>query len=92
MLVASRYSTVLPVQHLEQQLLKNSVVDPDSLIQYFKWIQVSMTKNLKKYSRKKLIFFRSKIAIYLYLGIHKGRLSYSRSFQPSKENIQHLKN
>ncbi len=32
-----------------------------------------------------------KIAIYLSLGLRKGRPSYRRSLQPSKENIQHLK-
>jgi hypothetical protein len=31
------------------------------------------------------------IAIYLSLGFHKGRPSYRRSLQPSKENIQYLK-
>jgi hypothetical protein len=41
----------------------------------------------KKYSRKFfLFFFLSKIAIYLSLGLHKGRPSYSRrSLPPSKE-------
>jgi len=33
----------------------------------------------------------SQIAIYLSLGLHKGRPSYRRSLQPSKENIQHFK-
>ncbi len=33
----------------------------------------------------------SKIAIYLSLGLHKGRTSYRRSLQSSKENIQHFK-
>ncbi len=32
-----------------------------------------------------------KIAIYLSLGLHKGRPSYKRNLQPSKENIQHFK-
>ncbi len=40
---------------------------------------------------KKLDIFLSKIAIYLSLGLHKGRTSYKRSLQPSKENIQHFK-
>ncbi len=35
------------------------------------------------------MFFWSKIAIYLSLGLHKGRPSYRRSLQPSK-NIQHF--
>ncbi len=38
-----------------------------------------------------LNLFRSKTTIYLSLGLHKGRLSYRRSLQPSKKNIQHLK-
>jgi hypothetical protein len=32
-----------------------------------------------------------KIAIYISLGLHKGHPSYRRSFQLSKENIQHFK-
>ncbi len=32
-----------------------------------------------------------KIVVYLSQGLHKGRPSYKRSLQPSKENIQHLK-
>ncbi len=38
-----------------------------------------------------LLFFVSKIAIYLSLGLHKGSTSYRRSLQTSKENIQHFK-
>jgi hypothetical protein len=38
-----------------------------------------------------LNIFSSKTTIYLSLGLHKGRLSYRRSLQPSKENIQHFK-
>ncbi len=37
------------------------------------------------------IFFWSKIPIYLSLGLLKGRPSYRRSLQSSKENIQHFK-
>ncbi len=40
---------------------------------------------------QKLNIFWSKIAIYLSLGLHKGRPSYRRSLQPSKEKIQHFK-
>ncbi len=40
---------------------------------------------------KNLISFESKNAIDLSLGLHKGRPSYRRSLQPSKENIQHFK-
>ncbi len=35
--------------------------------------------------------FWSKIAIYLSLGLLKGRPSYRKSLQPSKDNIQHFK-
>jgi len=46
-------------------------------------------QNLKKkiLAEIKFIFFKSKVAIYLSLGLHKGRPSYRRSLQPSKENI-----
>ncbi len=37
------------------------------------------------------MFSWSKIAIYLSLCLHKGRPSYRRSLQPSKENIHHFK-
>jgi hypothetical protein len=51
-----------------------------------------MTKNLKKITAEiiKYRIFFSKIAIYMSLGIHKGRSSYRRLLQPSKENIQHF--
>jgi hypothetical protein len=43
-----------------------------------------MTKNSKKFTgEKKLIFFGSKIEIYLSLGLHKKRPSYRRSLPPS---------
>ncbi len=42
-------------------------------------------------AKKNFIFFWSKIAIYLSLGLHIGRPSHRRSLQPSKENIQHFK-
>jgi hypothetical protein len=38
-----------------------------------------------------VVFFGPKIAIYLSLGLHKGRPGYRRSLQLSKENIQHFK-
>jgi hypothetical protein len=54
--------------------------------------RVLMTKNWKKIAaEKKFAIFLIKIAIYLYLVLHKGRPSYSRSLRPSKENIQHFK-
>ncbi len=57
------------------------------------WIQGFNDQKLKKnYSWKKnLIFFWSKNAIYLSLGLHKVRPSYKRSLQLSKEAIQHFK-
>jgi hypothetical protein len=51
--------------------------------------RVLMTKNWKKLTAVNFfIFFGSKIEIYLSLCLHKGRTSYRRSLQPSKENIQ----
>jgi hypothetical protein len=51
-----------------------------------------MTKNWEKITAEmKYIFSGSKIAIYLSLGLHKGRPSYRRSLHPSKENIWHFK-
>jgi hypothetical protein len=41
----------------------------------------------KIYSWKKFIFFKSKIAIYLSLGLITGRSNYRRIFHPSKEYI-----
>jgi hypothetical protein len=49
-----------------------------------------MTKNLKNTADKKISFL-SKIAIYLSLGLFKGRLCNWRSLQPSRENIMHFK-
>ncbi len=51
---------------------------------------VLMTKTGKNLQPKNK-FVGSKSAIYLSLGLHKGRLSYRRSLQPSKENIQHFR-
>ncbi len=60
------------------------------------WIPIRIQgfddRNLKKVNNwKKLNIFWSKIAIHLSLGIYKGRPSYRRSLQSSKENIQHFK-
>jgi hypothetical protein len=47
---------------------------------------------LKKiYNGKKFTFFFFKKSIYLSLGLHKGRPSYKRSLQLSKEIIPHFK-
>ncbi len=48
-----------------------------------------LEKNLQL--KKKYKFFWSTIAICLSPGLHKGRPSYRRILQPSKDNIQHLK-
>jgi hypothetical protein len=52
-----------------------------------------MTKNWKKITAENFlyIFFLSKTAIYLSLGLHKVCPSYRRSLQFSKEAIQHFK-
>jgi hypothetical protein len=51
-----------------------------------------MTNNLKIKAAKKINnFLKSTLAIYLSLGLHKGRPSYRRSLHPSKKNIQHFK-
>ncbi len=51
--------------------------------------RVLLTQNWKKYSW--FFFLKSKIAIYLSLGLHKRRSSYRKSLRSSKENIQHFK-
>jgi hypothetical protein len=57
--------------------------------------RVLIIKKLKKFTAEKNnIFFWSKFAkiyIYMYLGFHKGRPSYRRSLQSSKEKFQHFK-
>jgi hypothetical protein len=54
--------------------------------------RVLMTKNWRKKIQLNFLYlFWSNIPIYLFFGLHKGRLSYRRSLQPSKENIQHFK-
>jgi hypothetical protein len=52
-----------------------------------------MSNNLRRKKiqlKNKFLFFKSKIASYLSLGLHKGRSSYRRSLRPSKENIKHF--
>ncbi len=70
--------------------------DPDTAFNRIRiWLQsgsrVLMTKNWrrKKQLKKYFTFSWTKIAS---LGLHKGRPSYRRSLQLSKENIQHFKN
>jgi hypothetical protein len=51
-----------------------------------------MKKIEKKLQPQKLNFFGSKTQFtYPYIDLQKGRQSYKRSLQPSKENIQHFK-
>jgi hypothetical protein len=56
-------------------------------------IRIRNTAKLKQKYRtaEKNCRFWSKIAVYLSLGLLKGRSNYRRSLQPSKENIWHLK-
>jgi hypothetical protein len=61
-------------------------VDPDPI-----QIQGFDDQKLKKIQLKKIKLFGSKTTIYLSLELHKGRPSYGRNLQLSKENIQYLK-
>ncbi len=62
--------------------------DPDPFLDPgFWWLKIGKNLKLKIF----YIFFWSKIAIYIFLGLCKGRPSYRRSFQSSKENIQQFK-
>jgi len=49
--------------------------------------RVLMTKKRKNLQLEKKYFFKSKMAFYLSLGLHKGRPSFRRSLHISKENI-----
>ncbi len=62
--------------------------DPDPI-----WIQGFNDQKLKKNNswKKNYIFFWSKTAIYLSLGLHKVCPSYRRSLPLTKEAIQHFK-
>ncbi len=53
---------------------------------HFFWIQGFDDQNLEKFTAENFLLI-SKIAIYLSLGLQKGRPSYSRSHKPLKENI-----
>ncbi len=67
------------------------------LIQHYKWIRIQIQgfddqkMKGKNTAENFLTLFWSKIAIYLSPGLHKGRPSYRRSLEPSKENNQHFK-
>ncbi len=68
-----------PAQHFKSMRIRMRICNSASRSRFL------LTKNLKNLQLKKTIFF------YLSLGLHKGRPSYRRSIQPSKENIQHFK-
>ncbi len=53
----------------------------------FKNLDPAFPKHCEMLIYNFFIFFGPKIAVYLHLGLHKGRTSYRRSLQPSKENI-----
>jgi hypothetical protein len=75
------FSTITSPQQLQPD------PDPAFYAGYQSGSRVLMIKNLTIYS---WIFLMSKIAIYVSLDIHKGHPSYTRSLQPSKENMQHF--
>ncbi len=60
-------------------------------IQHFKLNTEPDPGVLMKNVQVKKKFLGSKAIIYLSLGLHKGRPSYKRSLQLSKENIQHFR-
>jgi hypothetical protein len=53
-------------------------------------IQGFDNQNLTNFRAEKKLL-RSEIALHISLDLHKERLSYRRSLEPSKENIQHFK-
>ncbi len=64
------------------------IADPDPVpVPWFWWSKIEKKSQLANF----FILFWTKIAIYLSQVHHKGRPSYRRSLQPSKENIQHFK-
>ncbi len=94
--LAGRYDNPFP-----PRCLAPSVSDPYSFFpdpeveaggQYGSGSRALMTKNWQNYSWKKnLIFFLSKTAIYLSLGLYKVCPRYRRRLQLTKEAIQHFK-
>ncbi len=70
-----------------QHFRLNTNLDPDPDPGFW-WLNIEKNLQLKKIW---ILFFWSKIAIYLSLGHHKGRPSNRRSLQPSTENIQPFK-
>jgi hypothetical protein len=66
--------------------------DPEFKAKYGSGSRVLMTNNRKNLQLENIFnFYDQKIAIYLSLGLNKGRPSYRRSLQPSKENIKHFR-
>jgi hypothetical protein len=80
------YNCIFPVDIFPVSWIRNGFnADPDP------GPGIWWPKVVKFYSWNKNLLFWSKIAIYLSLGLHKGRSSYKRSLRPSKENIQQFK-
>jgi hypothetical protein len=74
----------------------SSILDPDSfipdLIQHFRPSTDPDRIRVQDFDDKKFKKFTAeKIAIYVSLGLCKGRPSYQKSLHLSKENIQHFK-
>jgi hypothetical protein len=91
--VAHLYNSTSLPQHNKYPRYSRTAVDPDFSMNPDPAFQVNPDPDPiriqsfddpKKYSRKFLYLFVSKIAIYLFLSLR-------RSLQPSKENIQHFK-
>ncbi len=61
-------------------------IDPDPIR-----IQGFCNQKLKKFTAEILLYIKNYSTIYLSLGLNKSHPSYKRSFQLSKENIQHFK-
>ncbi len=86
------YSKFNPLPSIE-----TSVSGPDSMIQDS---DPAFQAEYKSGSGSRVWMIKNEFNIFViqkcnlrgvFLGLHKGRPSYSRSLQPSKENIQHFK-
>ncbi len=87
-----------PCSHVSYCILQSFVsqfIDSGSGSSILGWIIPIRTQGFDDQKLEKIsswnFFFQSKIATFLSLGLNKGCPSYSRSRQPSKENIQHFK-
>ncbi len=88
------------------QIPENQCCGPESSISSESWSgsgsvsKVLMTQKNNSWKKKKIFFFKSakkqflsfwsKSAIYLFLGLLKGRPNYKRSLQPLKENMKFI--